>query len=245
MNVTSLLIASAMLAATTSCVFINRAKGVVPSKETVSYNIPAENIRAISSSASITVLYTQSETTSVAVECPENLKDLLDITVNNGELDAGFKAGTTINGNSNVTVRVSSPELIEIEASSCSRVTIAEGLTLTGALDIDASSSATVEGQNINVSKLEIEASSASTVVLNNLTAGSVDADASSASNIVLIGQGETAKFEASSAATIAAENFKVDNLSRAKATSAANIRYSANSTGSIKEESAGSVSTQ
>lgn len=243
MRTISVLIASAMLASMSSCIIINRSKGIVPSEEKVSFNIAANNVTAISSAASIAVIYTQAETTSVAVECPENLKDLLDITVNDGELDATFKTGTTINGNSNVTVRVSSPALTGIEASSSSRVSIDSGLTQTGSLEIEASSAAVVEGRNINVSSLEIEASSSATVALADLRANSVDVDASSASTVVLTGNGEEAQYEASSAARISAENYDVSRLSRAKASSAAHITYSAETTGSIKEDSAGSVS--
>lgn len=237
----STLLASMMLS---SCI-VTSQRGIIPSTEMTSYDIKATDIKSISTSASIAVIYTQTHTTSVKVECPENLKDLLDISMDGNCLEAGFKSNTSINGDCNVTVHVSSPELTEIDASSSSRVTIADGLTQTATLDIEASSSASVDIRNITVGSLGADASSAARICLIDLKADTIDAEASSAATIYLSGEGNTAEYEASSAATIDAGEYKVSHLTRAKASSAAGIRYSAQTVGKIKEESAGTVNNQ
>ncbi len=244
-----------------SCV-MNR-NSVVPSKDMVSYEVEADDISFISASSSIQVVYTQGSETKVTVECPDNLVDLLNIGVGDGQLEAEFKHGVTIDGDCSVTVSVVSPSLKGVDVSSSSYFGITQGLVQTGGLTIDASSSAEVDIKGLQAAKVEIDASSSARVRLDGLSAATLEADASSSSKIVvagirceevaadassastirLSGEASRASFDASSAASIEAKGLMVVSLNHAKATSAASIECSAESCGQIIEESSGNVS--
>lgn len=246
-----------------SCACISNRRGVVPSKEMTTFEIPVDNITAISAASSIYVIYSQAEKTSVEVECPDNVAELLDITVRNGELSAKFKHGTNFNGDCYVTVTVCSPVLRKIDASSSSVVSLQEGLTQSGGLEIEVSSSASVEVFGVTANRLEVEASSSGKALVQKAAVNDIDLDASSSANVVLSvwkcenidaeasssasihieGTGaKNAVFEASSAASIDAGYFVVAQLKSAKASSAASIECCAETVGKIVEESAGSV---
>ena len=243
-----------------SCSVSNR---VVPSPDFVTFEVAATNVNSIDVSSSIKVEYTQSDKVGVSVNCPENLVDYLDVKVKNGKLDAGFKSGISIDGNSSVTVTVSSPALSDIDASSSSSVIIPKSIMVTDELDIEASSSATVYIASVTRGNLSIDAATSSSVTVDAARCASLDidcsssagvrvtgiecvsvsADASSASTITLSGKTVNAKYEASSAATINAAGLFAEKLRSAKAESAASIRCAANTRGSVTEESSGSVS--
>ena len=257
-SVLTTVFASAMLLS--SCAVSNR---VVPSPDFVTFEVAATNVTAIDASSSITVEYTQSDDVRVSVKCPENIVDHLDVNVNKGRLTAKYKGRISIDGNCPVTINIASPTLSEIDASSSSSVIISKNITVDGILDIEASSSAkvyvaSVSRGNVSVDAsssssviieaakceaLDIEAGSSSEVSISSIEAKSVEAEASSAATISLSGKTDTADYEASSAATIDAHHLVAEKLRSAKASSAANIRCSANDRGSISESSSGSVS--
>ncbi|MDE5595789.1 MAG: DUF2807 domain-containing protein [Muribaculaceae bacterium] len=243
-----------------SCSVTNR---VVPSQDFVTFEVAANDVNSIDVSSSIKVEYTQSDKVSVSVNCPENLVDYLDVKVKNGKLDADFKNGISIDGNSSVTITVSSPALSDIDASSSSSVIIQKSIMVTDELDIEASSSATVYIASVtrgNVSidastsssvtidaarcaSLDIDSSTSASVTVSAIECVSVDAEASTAANVTLSGKTVNASYEASTAATINASALVADKLRSAKASSAANIRCAAETRGSITEESSGTVS--
>ncbi|MDE5554022.1 MAG: DUF2807 domain-containing protein, partial [Muribaculaceae bacterium] len=205
---------------------------------------------------------TQSDAVSVRVSCPENLVDMLNVTVKDATLYAGFKPNTMIDGNCAVTIFVSSPVMKSIEASSSSRFEMTGSLVQDCALSIDASSSANVNLYKLSVSGVDIESSSSSSVDISGVNAVSLDidcsmsgrvsvseiralnveAEASSAATITLSGVARTAEYDASSAATINAKGLRVETVESASASSAATVRCTANTCKNITEKSSGSV---
>lgn len=242
-----------------------RVNGVVPSSETVKFDVSAGVINSIDVETAIAVEFIQSDIVSVSVECPENLSDLLEVKIEDGKLEAGFKSGVSIDGNCNVVIKVSAPSLEEIDASSSASVEIAKGLKQHGPVDIEASSSArvvicgldaaevsaessssaTIDLKGVKASELELDCSSSACIVAVDLACVTVDADASSAATIDLSGSAMYASYEASSAALINARGLVVEKLKKAKSSSAANISCSAKTSGQIIEESSGSVSVE
>lgn len=258
MKIYSLSLIALLIAAFTAC-SVNR---VTPSSKFISYTVPADNVNSIDISASIKVLFAQSEKVSVKVECPDNVADFLIVDVQKGRLVAGFKANTSFDGNSGVTITVSAPSLSRIDASSASRFEMSGSLVQDGDLDIIASSSATVSLYKLSIHDLEIDNSLSSTVEIGGVTANnigiecssaahtsineirclSIDADASSAAAISLAGIVRSAEFDASSAASIKAGSLKAETIKSAQASSGAAITCRANTVSRISESSGGSV---
>ncbi len=224
------------LAALSSCAI----KQVTPSSTFVTFEVAASAINAIDASSSIKVIYTQSPKTAILVETPDNLSDMLDITVTSGKLSAGMKPNTNINGSSNVTIHVSSPSIKDIDLSSASSLEIAQGLVIDGNLSVDASSAAHISIAGLTGENLSIDSSSSAQVAISAISVSSIDADASSASQINLDGQCQSVRFDASSAASIDASGLKAEG-GFASASSAAsiscnspNLKTKASSGGSI-----------
>lgn len=259
MKIYSLSLAAIMVLISASC-STNR---VVPSSEFTTYELSADDVNSIDISASIKVEFTQADAVSVKVSCPDNIVDMLNVTLNDGKLRAGFKPNTMIDGNCGVTITVSAPTLKSIDASSSSRFEMAGSLVQDGSLSIDASSSANVSLYKLSVRGLYIESSSSSSVDISGVSAGSLDidcsksarvsvsdirslnveAEASSAAKITLSGVARTAEYDASSAATIDAMGLRVETVESVSASSAATVRCTANTCKNITEKSSGSVS--
>lgn len=261
MKIYSLSLAAIMVLAFASC-STNR---VVPSSEVATFEISAGDVNSIDISSAIKVEYTQSDAITVKVSCPDNLVDMLDVTIKDGRLCARFKPDTMIDGNCGVTITVSAPTLKSIEASSSSRFEMPGSLVQDCSLMIDASSSANVNLYKLSVSGVDIESSSSSSVDISGVSAGSleidcsrsarvsvsdiralnVEAEASSAATITLSGVARAAEYDASSAATINAKRLRVETVESASASSAASVSCTANVCKNITEKSSGSVHLQ
>lgn len=196
---------------------------VTPSSTFVTFEVAASSINAIEGSSSINVIYTQAPKTAVIVEAPDNLADLLEISVKSGTLSAGLKPHASVNGSSNVTVHVSSPSLRKIDMSSASSLEVAQGLAIDGNLSVDASSAATVSMNGLSGENISIDCSSSARISISAITVSSVTAEASSAAQIDLSGECSSVRFEASSAASIDASELKSEG-GYASASSAGSI---------------------
>lgn len=217
---------------------------VTPSSTFVTFEVAAENVKAINVGNAIKVIYTQAPESSVRVEAPDNVVDYVSVKVKGDKLDVGLKPHVDIAGSSKVTVYVSSPSLKSVDASSASYVGMPAGLKTRSEINIEASSSATISISDLNVSKAGIEASSAArisvgsliaetvnaecrsaaTMDLSSLDVRTISAEATSAATMSLSGRCDFADLEANSAATI-----------KAKDLAAARGRANSNSAGSIK----------
>lgn len=196
---------------------------VTPSADISTFEIDAASVVNIDADAAIKVIYTQSPKTQVVVDAPDNLTDMLNISVSDGLLSAGFKSSVTLNGNSNVTVHVSSPAIHKINLSAAASLEMTQGLVIDGPLDIKASSASSLTITGLKASTVDIECNSSAQANISGISADSIDADASMAAQITLAGECKTVDFEASSAATINASYLTAES-GYARASSAATI---------------------
>lgn len=199
---------------------------ITPNSTFVTFEVAASYINAIDASSSVKVIYTQAPKSAVIVEAPDNLVGLLDISVKSGTLTAGLKPGALINGNSNVTVHVSSPSLREIDMSSASALEIAQDFAIDGNLSIDASSAASINMSGLVGDNISIDCSSSAIVSISGIRVQAISAEASSAGQICLAGECSSVSFEASSAASINASELTYEG-GHASASSAASISSS------------------
>lgn len=143
--------------------------------------------------------------------------------------------------NKSVHAVITVPSLREIEGEASARVTV-NGTLRTQDIEIDLSSSASVQITRIETETLEADASSSASVTIGNLTAKKVEVDASSSATVIINGgTADYAEFDASSSAKINATPFKVLRGS-ADATSSARIKCSIKAPTHIKQSSSGSV---
>lgn len=210
---------------------------VTPSSTFVTFEVAASSVNAIEGSSSIKVIYTQAPKTAVIVEAPDNLADLLDISVKSGVLSAGLKPLANVSGSTNVTVHVSSPSLRKIDMSSASNLEIVQGLVIDGNLSVDASSAASISMTGLIGNNVSIDCSSSARVLISGINVAAVSAEASSAAQIDLAGECRSVSFEASSAASINASELKSEG-GHASASSAGSI--SSGSSNLHKEVSSG-----
>lgn len=133
------------------------------------------------------------------------------------------------------------PSLREIEGKASARVTVNGTLRATE-LEIDLSSSASVQLTRVEAGTLEADASSSATISIGTLTTEKAEFDASSSATVIINGgKADYAEFDASSSAKINAEAFNVLRGS-ADATSSARIKCSIKNPTHIKQSSNGSV---
>lgn len=253
--------------ALTSCVSIN-SKSLNKDLDTpvTTETRKIGNFTKIESSTGIIVEYTFGKASSTAtVEGPEWILPYLVTETKNGELEVRlskkyFEDHKSMN--SKITVKVSSADIEEFDASSGSAITAMNklkpsgdfeadassgatiafelGIDSNGKIECDASSGATIDGSLINVAMVEVDASSGSTVELSAISARKIEADAQSAATINLDGNADYAELEASSASSIHAKDLSV-NKADVKASSAASVNYNAKQS-NVSKSSGGSV---
>lgn len=146
-------------------------------------------------------------------------------------------------GSQNKSARavITVPSLREIEGNASARVTV-NGTLRTQDLEIDLSSSASVQITRIETETFEADASSSAYVSIGSLTAKKAEVDASSSATVIINGgEADYAEFDASSSAKINATAFKALR-GAADATSSARIKCSIKAPAHIKQSSSGSV---
>jgi Putative auto-transporter adhesin, head GIN domain len=219
-----------------SCMFSKKGSGnIVTNTRTVSA------FTDVAVSTSIDVDVQQGAETSVIVEADDNIINLIETKVVNGELKIGLKGGTNIR-NATLKVHVVSPLYKSFSSSSSSEIIGKTTITSLNKINVKASSS----------SKIELQ-----------LEAPSIEVKASSSADIDVEGRTKDLNVDASSSASIIANNLKAENVTaeassssdisifasvklQAKATSSADIIYTGGVVNAeVKTSSSGTITKQ
>jgi Putative auto-transporter adhesin, head GIN domain len=156
---------------------------------------------AVKVSSSINVDVQQGSTASVIVEGDDNVVRFVKTTVENGKLRIGFESGHNFS-NATINVHVTSPALNGFEASSSADITSNGQITSANKIEVDASSSASIN-LKLDAPLVDVSASSSSDVTIEGRSK-EVISKANSSADIDLYGLlTETASAVASSSATI------------------------------------------
>lgn len=235
---TSLALLAVMLFA--SC----NANRITPNDNIVTHNIDVDHgFNALDVDAGIKVIFTQSAKTDVVVEAPDNVVNLLDVTIKSGKLKAGFKPNTRINGSCNVTIYASSPSLNSIDLSSCAEIEIPQGLDCSDRIDIDVSSSAALKISSLKAISINLDCSSASQTEINGIDSKLLTIEASSSAAVTVKGRAANIEIEASSASQVEADGLEA-HMGKAEASSAASVNCRVGNLNAV-EKSSGSVSNR
>lgn len=213
-------IMTALALTATSCINAGARMVSDSSKgERVSKTVKIGDFDEIETSMGVDVIFTQKANPGTAkVEISGDMADRLQVKCEGGTLKLYFSSGNNnfsfFNFNSNsgpAVVRVSSPRLDRIKASSSGSVTVEGDLKCTGELQVKASSSGDVKLDNVTCSSLDIECSSSGSVNVETLS-GNLEADASSSGDILIYSvKGKKLEADASSSATINIKNVVCD----------------------------------
>ncbi len=242
-------------------------EAIVPSKNYVTKKVKVDDFNAISTSTSIDVVYTQTTgDTEVEIYAPDNLMEYVKVKVDGGMLKVSFQSkekskGINIKGKHETEVRVSSPAIHSLQASSSGDIILKNGLQYAGevslkssssgdikggkiicdALEIEASSSGDIELGNVECTSLTTESSSAGDVSIESLKAETVNVAVSSSGDVSLAGVCRSAKFEASSAGDIEADELKAEKVV-ARSSSAGDVTCYASESLEVSISSSGNV---
>ena len=173
---------------------------------------------AIDVSTGIKVVYTQGKLADMKITAPRYIFDYLDVKVKNGTLNLSVKRSFWQNFHSqseDITVTVSSPELVDLEASSGASIVVNGRLAVNSSVEVDASSGAlvTITGGLHSQGKVELDTGSGSMISIKGLTANRLEADISSGSSMELLQTNvKRAEFDISSGATCSVSG-NVDKL--------------------------------
>lgn len=203
---------------------------------TVNKTVKISDFNEIEASQAIKVIFVQGPNNGIAsISTTPSAEKYLKVEVKDKTLKAYY---TNTDGIENVKIKgpsiikVSSPELTEVDLSSASNVTIEGDLNVKGKLEIDLSSASSFNASNISCQKLDIEFSSSASAYISNLT-GFLDADLSSASSLEIARVKGNLDAETSSAASMTINSITSSNI-KAEASSASSIKLSGISAGTI-----------
>ena len=248
--VSTLMAVTLMLVSATVC-----AERITPSKNYVTKKVNVGSFNAISTSSSVDVIYTQSSGgQNVEIYAPDNLVDYIDVRVEGGVLEVGFKSprnNFSINGKHKKEVRVSAPAVNSLKASSSGDIIIKNGLKTSGKVTVKASSSGDVTGSTISCDDFAATANSSGDVILEKVSctnfsadassSGDVSADASSSGDVILAGICENASYRASSSGDVKAKGMKAVNVT-ASASSSGDVECYVTGSLTAKASSSGEV---
>ncbi len=203
---------------------------------TVKKSVKISDFDEIEASQAIKVIFVQGPNKGVAlVSTTPSAEKYLKVEVKNKTLKA-YYANTS--GNKDIRIKgpsiikVSSPQITEINLSSAANVTIDGDLKLSGDLEIDLNSASSFNASKINCKKLDIDFSSSASATISNLT-GYLDAELSSASSIEIEQMKGNLDVETSSAASFDIKSIYTSSI-KAEASSASSILLSGISGGVI-----------
>jgi putative autotransporter adhesin-like protein len=187
----------ALMAAAFGCSRINNATGVRGSGNLKTENRTLSGFTKIKAAGAVQLDITPKGDFSVSVETDDNLLEHLTTEVSGDTLVISTKGD--VSSSTAVKIRISMPELKDVDLSGASTATIA-GIK-TDKLDLTASGASKIKIDG-EVRSLEAEASGASGIDAENLRVENADADSSGASTIT-VNAANDAKLTASGASTV------------------------------------------
>lgn len=203
---------------------------------TVKKTVRISDFNEIEASQAIKVIFVQSSNTGVAsISTTPSAEKYLKVEVRNKTLKAYY---SNTEGNKDVKIkgpsiiRVSSPELYEVDLSSAANVSVEGDLKLNGNFELDLSSASSFNAKKISCKKLDVDLSSSASANIAELD-GYLDVDVSSASSITIGKLKGDLEAEASSAASINVESL-ISSSVNVESSSAASINLSGISGGNI-----------
>ncbi len=204
-------------------------------KATIKKTVKINDFDEIEASQGIKIIFVQAPNNGTAeIATTPSAEKYLKIEVKDKTLKAYYTnpdlKKANIKGPS--IVRVSSPQINEVDLSSAANLTVEGDLKINGELEIDLSSAASLNAGTISCQKLDVETSSSASINIAGVK-GDVEADASSASSISIGSAVGNLDANASSAASINIDALKSQNIS-AVASSAGSINLSGISGGYV-----------
>lgn len=171
----STIITLAFVGLMTSSCSSNMPHALTPSKETVTFNVPAKDIKSLEIFNSFKVTYTQDDRCSVTVTTPVNLREELKIKVAGTTLTAALKDGVSLRGGDAIAINVTSPYINDINIANSSSLYIADGLSTPDYVKINAENSATVSISSIDTREFKAEVFNSSTLSIDAVTSVTTD----------------------------------------------------------------------
>ncbi len=203
---------------------------------TVNKTIKISDFNEIEASQAIKIIFEQGPNKGTAtISTTPSAEKYLRVEVKDKTLKA-YYANT--DGLKNVKIKgpsiikVSSPELYEVNLSSASNMTVEGDLKINGELEVDLSSAASLNAGKITCKELEVSSSSSASMTIAGLK-GDLDAGVSSASSINIGNVEGNVDATASSAASINIDALKSQKII-AVASSAGSITLSGISGGFV-----------
>lgn len=202
----------------------------------VKKTVKISDFNEIEASQAIKVIFVQGANTGQAViSTTPSAEKYLNVEVKNKTLKAYY---TNTDGKYNVKIkgpsiiRVSSPDLTEVELSSAANMTIEGDLKINGDLEIDLNSASSFNAGNITCQKLDADFSSSASGFIASLT-GYLEADMSSAASLEIAKLKGDLNIEASSASSITIDEIYPSSV-KVEASSASSVKLSGLSGGNI-----------
>lgn len=204
-----------------------------------SVRVQVAEFSSLAASSCVDVVFTQGAFPGyVEIKGPSSHLVDVELKVNKGVLNVGYKRGVTVGPPDVVKVYVTAPELRGLSVSSAAQVTVKGALRLSGALDVKAESAAKLSFGEISAERISlraqtaasvyvlsleatdvnVSASTASTVKLKGIVATTVNADATTAASIVLAGRCNGVEATSTSGANIKKRGLAVSALQVHKA---------------------------
>lgn len=170
--------------------------------ETGSGNMATEkrevsNFKAVDVGGVFQVEITAQKEFSVEVQADDNLLPLIKTEIRNGVLK--IESENKFNTKNPIIVRISAPDIENLEVSGASKVTLTNLSNDNLQIDASGASKVKVEGTTTN---LKVDVSGASKIDAENLKAENVSVDASGASNVNVFVSNEL-KIDASGASSV------------------------------------------
>ncbi|MDE5811179.1 MAG: DUF2807 domain-containing protein [Muribaculaceae bacterium] len=187
-------------------VYQNNDNGIEPSKTMVTNDLTVAEFNQLQASSAIKVVYQQStdRTYSATLTAPENLIPYFIYTQNGNTLNFRLKE-VSINGNPNITVTVTSPELTNVNLSGACDFDSNSINQSETPLALIASGASDITINNLTVKDVNAQISGASELEINAVNANDVTIDVSGASDAVIGGTAQTVTLNASGASGIKA----------------------------------------
>lgn len=241
MKTFAVIIAAAILALGTACSQgstyssgLFGGKTIKGSNNYVTKDIRVDNFSKVSLTGGPHVTYTQKAgKPQVEVYTSDNIVELLDIYVQDGTLNIGFKKNTSVSYDK-LEVRISSEALNGISVAGSGSVTLSNGLktnnlkiavagsgdikadnvACSGDLGISIAGSGDIEGTNISCTALQTSIAGSGDMKISNITATSTNSSISGSGDVTLSGTTQEATYKITGSGNLFASDLQAKSAS-------------------------------
>lgn len=189
-------------------------RSVTGNQNYITKQVSVRSFEGIQLMGSPDVIYTQKKgAPSIEIYGPDNIVPLIETYVENGNLIVRYKKNTRISSHGKVEIRVTAPDINLLAISGSGDITMKNGITTSGNLEIRISGSGDIDGNKIKCNVLSTKITGSGDIDLQGVEAARVEMRITGSGDMDIAGKCSDVEYSISGSGDINGAELKANNV--------------------------------